>query len=449
MNRSGEGTSSRFPDRRAAGRELGVALRRVALADPVVVALPRGGVPVGFEVAEALDAPLEAMLVRKIGSPHDPELALGAVAADGQTILDHDTIKALGISRRELTTAVVAEQAELARRRKDYAGPPEAPLVDRTVLLVDDGVATGSTAVAAARALRGRGAATVILAVPVGPPGIDKALAGEFDDVICLCEPSMFGSVGRWYDDFTETGDEEVADLLAAAKLDYRDRPVRESTARIGAEGTEIEADLRVPPDPRGLVVFAHGSGSSRHSPRNRAVATKLNTSGFATLLVDLLTSDEMALQENVFDVEKLADRLAAATRWAASHPDVSGLPVGYVGASTGAAAALVAAADAGEGVSAVVCRGGRPDLAGARIRDVSAPTLMIVGGVDLRVLELNEIAASRMSAVHRVAVVPGASHLFVQPGALDRVAELAGEWFEEHLAGNGDRRRQQELSPH
>jgi putative phosphoribosyl transferase len=194
-------------------------------------------------------------------------------------------------------------------------------------------------------------------------------------------------------------------------------------------------------------VIFAHGSGSSRHSPRNRAVACKLNAAGFATLLADLLTHEEMAERDNVFDVEMLAGRLAGATSWARSLPELAGLPVGYFGASTGAAATLIAAAEAPEAIDAIVCRGGRPDLAGERIRAVTSPTLMIVGGVDLHVLELNEIAASRMAAPHRVAVVPGANHLFEQPGALERVAELASDWFDEHLAADGETALEEEFS--
>lgn len=196
-----------------------------------------------------------------------------------------------------------------------------------------------------------------------------------------------------------------------------------------------LAGDLTVPADARGVVVFAHGSGSSRHSPRNVAVARTLNAAGLGTLLIDLLTEAEEANRGNVFDIPLLAGRLRAATEWLATRPRLAALPVGHFGASTGAAAALVAAAEAGPAVGAVVSRGGRPDLAGAALRDVTAPTLLIVGGDDREVLRLNEQAAQQLRCAHRIAVVPGAGHLFAEPGALEAVAELSVDWFTEHLA--------------
>jgi putative phosphoribosyl transferase len=195
---------------------------------------------------------------------------------------------------------------------------------------------------------------------------------------------------------------------------------------------------LTVPEGSQGVVLFAHGSGSGRHSPRNRLVADALAAQGFATLLFDLLTSDEEradAVSGHLrFDIELLADRLLGATEWVRSG-EVAALPVGYFGASTGAGAALVAAARLGESVGAVVSRGGRPDLAGQSVLErVTAPTLLIVGGLDATVLELNEQALAQIGSVKRLEVVPGASHLFEESGALDEVARLAGAWFREHL---------------
>ncbi len=191
---------------------------------------------------------------------------------------------------------------------------------------------------------------------------------------------------------------------------------------------------LGVPDGCRGLVVFAHGSGSSRLSPRNRAVARRLHASGFATLLFDLLTGAEAEDRGNVFDIPLLADRLAGAVAWCRDRPELAGLPVGLFGASTGAAAALVTAADPDVDVRAVVSRGGRPDLAGRALARVKAPTLLIVGGRDLPVLELNRQAAAVMGCPVSVAVVAGAGHLFEEPGALDEVADLADRWFRHHL---------------
>jgi pimeloyl-ACP methyl ester carboxylesterase len=207
-------------------------------------------------------------------------------------------------------------------------------------------------------------------------------------------------------------------------------------TFEIPAPPVQIAADLVVPPEAAGLVIFAHGSGSSRLSPRNRQVASTLNESRLATLLLDLLRVEEELDRANVFDIGLLSSRLVAATRWAQTHEETRGLPIGYFGASTGAAAALCAAAILGEAIGAVVSRGGRPDMAEDCLERVSAPTLLIVGGADRTVLAMNEEAAGRLRAPHQVEVVPGATHLFEEPGALERVAELAAAWFERWLLG-------------
>lgn len=200
-----------------------------------------------------------------------------------------------------------------------------------------------------------------------------------------------------------------------------------------------IEGDLTLPPGARGIVLFAHGSGSSRHSPRNRSVAGALQQGGLATLLMDLLTLDEEALDEVTlhlrFDINLLAGRLAAAMRWVQTQPATRGLPAGYFGASTGAAAALVAAGRDPDTVRAVVSRGGRPDLAGDCLPEVRAPTLLLVGGNDRVVIDLNRQALQQLRAHAELKIIPGATHLFEEPGALEEVARLAIAWFEEHLA--------------
>lgn len=200
-------------------------------------------------------------------------------------------------------------------------------------------------------------------------------------------------------------------------------------------DGVLLAGDLGVPEDPQGLVLFAHGSGSSRRSPRNRAVAAHLRDAGLATLLFDLLTETESLDRANVFDIPLLADRLVAATQWVADDADVGSLPVGYFGASTGAAAALVAAATLGDTIGAVVSRGGRPDLAGDALRAVRAPTLLLVGGADDQVLALNRAALQKLGGPKELMVIPGATHLFEEPGALEDVAEHAAGWFRRYLA--------------
>jgi putative phosphoribosyl transferase len=199
-----------------------------------------------------------------------------------------------------------------------------------------------------------------------------------------------------------------------------------------------LEGNLSLPERAGGVVLFAHGSGSSRHSPRNRHVARMLNRANLATLLVDLLTPEEEALDVRTaqlrFDIGLLTGRLIGATDWLTQHPDTRHLRVGYFGASTGAGAALVAAAERSDVVGAVVSRGGRPDLAGPALARVRAPTLLIVGGYDLQVIQLNRVAFAQLHCEKELVIVPGATHLFEEPGTLDEVARLAREWFERYL---------------
>jgi putative phosphoribosyl transferase len=208
----------------------------------------------------------------------------------------------------------------------------------------------------------------------------------------------------------------------------------------IAVDRVEVHADLGLPEGSRAVVVFAHGGGSSRHSPRNRRVAERLQRDGLGTLLLDLLTEEEDAVDvrtgELRFDIGLLADRLVRAVGWLDRQQDLSPLAVGFFGASTGAAAALVGAAHLNERIGAVVSRGGRPDLAGDHLSAVRAPTLLIVGGRDDVVLGMNRRASERMRCERTLEVVPGATHLFEEPGALDRVATMAADWFGTHLAG-------------
>jgi putative phosphoribosyl transferase len=209
-------------------------------------------------------------------------------------------------------------------------------------------------------------------------------------------------------------------------------------TVRLPAGGVELDGDLELPANAGGIVLFAHGSGSSRFSPRNRWVAEQLRRHELGTLLMDLLTPDEALRDERTtehrFDVDLLGRRLVAALDWLASDDRTATLPVGLFGASTGAAGALVAAAERPDPVKAVVSRGGRPDLAGEALGHVTAPTLLIVGGEDQVVIGLNREAAARLRPPHRLEIVEGASHLFEEPGALETVADLAGAWLVEHL---------------
>lgn len=211
-----------------------------------------------------------------------------------------------------------------------------------------------------------------------------------------------------------------------------------ERSVRVSAGKVVLEGNLGRPRDSKGIVLFAHGSGSGRHSPRNRYVAQVLQKRGLATLLFDLLTAEEEAIDIHTmhlrFDIGLLAERLVGATDWLMQKPDTRNLGIGYFGASTGAAAALVAATERPDIIRAVVSRGGRPDLAGPALPRVRAPTLLIVGGNDLPVISINQEALQQLSAEKKLLIVPGASHLFEEPGTLEEVARLAADWFVHHL---------------
>jgi predicted phosphoribosyltransferase/pimeloyl-ACP methyl ester carboxylesterase len=480
-----------YLDRHEAGSQLAAELMPFASEQPVVVALPRGGVPVAVEVASALGAPIEFLAVRKIGAPGNPELAVGAVAEDGTGVLDPRSAGMLGMTQELLDARLEQESQELRRRVARYReGQPSIALRGRTAIVVDDGMATGMTELAAVRALRKRGAERIIVAVPVASSEAVAMLEEEADRVISLTVPRRLYGVGMWYRDFAPVSDEEVLALLANARTGAAPAPARpaspcapappEETVPPGGtqppgtappegtpapdvgcspgeavrpratppeapppcedelafelDGLRLDANLTMPEVPRGLVVFAHGSGSGRLSPRNRAVAVALRDAGFSSLLFDLLTEHEGQRRELAFDVPLLSARLEQVTREARSLPQLRALPVGYFGASTGAAAALSAAAALGSEIAAVVSRGGRPDLADEQLPSVVSPTLLIVGERDRDVVELNLRAADRLRCPHDLVAVAGAGHLFEEPGALQRVAELAIEWFGRHL---------------
>ena len=432
-----------FANRADAGRRLAARLEHLRGEPMVVLGLPRGGVPVALEVARALGAPLDVIVVRKLGVPFQPELGMGAVGEDGVHVINREIARLAGLSENELAAVQAREQAEVERRAAAYrARRARQPLGGQVAVIVDDGIATGSTARAACQIARAHGAARVVLAVPVAPPGWQASIGDDADEFACVATPENFFAIGQFYADFAQVADDEVTACLqraagqmsAAHAAPAADPPARGADVQAAAGEIRLAGYLTVPPNAPGIVVFAHGSGSSRHSPRNQYVARILTNAGLGTLLFDLLTPAEELNRANVFDIALLADRLTQVTGWLRAQPQAAHCAVGYFGASTGAAAALWAAAEPGAGIAAVVSRGGRPDLARPRLAAVTAPTLLIVGGLDEVVLDLNRRAQAGLRCENHLAIVPDATHLFEEPGTLDAAATLARDWFTSHF---------------
>ena len=311
-----------FRDRRDAGEQLADALAGKSFEHPVVMALPRGGVPVGHEIARRLGAPLDVLIVRKLGVPWQPELGMGAIGEDGVRVLNEQLVERLGIDSSAVEAETEQEAAEADRRARRYRGErTPISVAGRDVVVVEDGIATGFTVRAAVEVLRHRGAQRVIVAAPVAPPDSVAGLRDIADEVVCLATPEHFMAIGQWYADFHQVSDEEVREFLDTTVVGER----QTSEVVVPADGVELPGTLTTPAEPRGVVAFAHGSGSSRHSPRNRFVAEALNDAGFATLLFDLLTASEEAVDAQSgqlrFNVELLArPMLEVGQRFGATH---------------------------------------------------------------------------------------------------------------------------------
>jgi putative phosphoribosyl transferase len=411
-----------------------------------------------------LGAPLDVFLVRKLGAPGQEELAMGAIASGDIVVINDEVVQALKISPEVVEDEVENERRELTRREVIYrGGRPPLDVYGKIVILIDDGLATGSTMRAAIEALREQSPVRIVVAVPIGAASTCAEFERIADECICAVTPEHFRAVGLWYEDFAQIDDEQVCELLATAArreappksdaggpassrtatgacacegepMEMRVPSVRKRDVTITAAGARVRGTLSLPEAAAAAVVFAHGSGSGRSSPRNRYVASVLEDAGLGTLLIDLLEENEADDRAKVFDIELLAGRLQTAADWMASQPETAKLRLGYFGASTGAAAALLAAARAPQSVGAVVSRGGRPDLSRDVLPHVTAPTRLIVGGKDDVVIELNREAFELLKCPRQFDIIRGATHLFAEPGALPEVARLAEEWFLRYL---------------
>lgn len=458
-----------FANRNEAGRLLATRLKGMDLTDPLILGLARGGVVLAAEIAKTLRAPLGVFVVRKVGHPDNPEYGMGAVTESGEVLLDEERLAESGLTRADLEPTIRREREQAARRVALYRrGEPLPDLARRSVVLVDDGIATGGTARAALHDLVGRHPRRLLLAVGVAPPAAIEAFRREGAEVVCLSAPAAFAAVGEFYREFEPVSDREVIELLETARS--RELPHTSPLSPIPASrpgaaappsrrasrpfprpaalpqsisiplpsGASLRADLTVPMSACGLVVFAHGSGSGRTSPRNRQVADRLAGAEIASLLLDLLTETEAEEDELTrcfrFDIPLLTDRLLLALDWCRTQPETGGFPQGIYGASTGGAVALIAAASRPEVVRAVVLRGARSDLAGFAVSRVRAPTLLLVGELDPEILAIGEQSLRELPGPKELKIIPGASHLFEEPGALEQVAEASVRWFLRYL---------------
>ncbi|MEV6820640.1 phosphoribosyltransferase family protein [Nocardiopsis dassonvillei] len=433
-----------FADRSEAGRRLAERVRPFAVDEPLVLALPRGGVPVGAELALRLGADFDVLMVRKIGLPGHPEMGVGAVAEDGRVLYDDRALARLHVPRQALSDTVAAERDELDRRRRVYRGERPPPrIAGRDCVVVDDGVATGGTARAALRMVRQAGPARLVLAVPVASPEAVALLREEADALVVLSAPDNFRAVGEWYRDFGQLSDDHVTAILAE-NAHTRPRSGRTRHVRVPVGGVHLDGDLTVPAETRGAVVMAAGEG--RTDERWRSVASVLGQAGYATLLMDLLTERERlsgssgTAPDNAPDAasgvgaDELGERLGAAAAWLRRTADTADEPLGLLASGDAAASALVAAARHPRDVAAVVAHGGRIDVAEASLPDVRASVLVLLEGDDSFLRELGEWTRARIGGSTDLRVVSGAERLLRDSREWRRVAAEALDWFDRHL---------------
>lgn len=441
-------------NRSEAGQLLATKLQAyVDNSDVLVLALPSGGVPVAFEIAKSLNAPLDVFLVRKLAVPGHEELAIGAITSGGDRVLNREIIEALQLSDSVVERVTQREQQELTRRELSYRrNRPSLPIQGKTVVLVDDGLATGSTMLAAIRAVQKMKADKIVIAVPVAPASTYESMRKLGDEMICLMTPEPYYGIGLWYEDFTQPTDQEVINLLAQAES-WRKVPVEPPSSAddhhpgfqklsIPAGSVELPGKLlHHDGDNRGIIMLVQGTGYPGQSPQHDYIAHQLYEAGFSTIRFDLLTKEEEASELKSrhlrFDIPLLTKRLNQATDWIMRVLATEDQPLGFFSSSTGTGAVLKAAAMMGPSIKAIVSLSGRPDLAGdALLSKITAPTLLLIGGQDISIMDLNVCARSRMRpGLVRVEVVPQASHLFEEEGALERAANLATRWFERHMA--------------
>src|SRR5579875_630976 len=422
-----------YADRHDAGRRLGALLADRRFEDPLVVGIARGGMPVAAEVAHALGAPLDIVIVRKIGAPWNRDLAIGAVAEGDLVMVDERAVAELGLCAQEVDEAVARALEELARTiDRLREGRPRIGVRGRSVILVDDGLATGRIAQAAIRALRERGALHITLALPVGAPESVQALADSVDEALCAATPQHLRAIGDWYADFRATSDEEMLALLAG----HSGAAAR--SALISSEpGISAHGDLIVPwsAPGHGVIVFAPSGPSHAEAQLTAELAGVLERSGFGTLSLDWPQIDSPSRGERSEDVQITAQLMRAATDWLRSQPESARLPIGYVGGGAGAAGALVAAAQLRSALGALVALAPRLELTGGAIALLEAPTLLVVPEQDRELLAICHAAREAMQCESRIALLPGRSPLALDRRARESLAPIVTDWLARHIS--------------
>ncbi len=432
-----------FVDRSDAGRRLAHRLEFLRGEELVVLGLPRGGVPVAYEVAKALGRPLDVLVVRKLGLPQNPEVAMGAIGEGGTRVLDEDIQRIARVTPQELEDVERLEIAELASRvRRFRSGRPRLDLEGKTALIIDDGLATGSTARVACHVARQLGAGRVIVAAPVASPEAADRLREEADEFVSLMTPSPFRAVGAHYIDFGQTEDIEVVLLLDAASRNRASmgssphRALRTEEIDLGVDSVGLSGELQLPEPVTNVVVLARGLAEETGEAASQFAAAVMNEAGIGTLSLDLLTPTERAIgvsPENYV----LARRLVLATERLQTMPALRGVPLGYFDAGAGAAVLLGAAANEGGAVNAVVTLAPRLEDAGSWVSEVSAPTLMLYARADEELLERNRSSANRMRCPHLQVVVETDARRPDSPATTTvmQVAEHAKDWFVRYLS--------------
>jgi len=410
----------RYRDREEAGRLLATALREAGVHAPVVLGIPRGGVPVAAEVARALDGELGVVVARKLRAPGQPELAVGAITADGAEWLNESLADECGADSRYLSLERARQIDEARRREAAFDGDRRPDVKGRTVVIVDDGLATGATAIAAARSVKGAGAARVILAAPVAPPETVGRLRAEVDDVVCPRIEEDFWAIGQFYVGFRQVSDEEVKAILDA----FAAGP-KTIDARVSRDGVELAVRLRLAGHRAPLVTFVHGLGSSKDSPRNVVIAEHLVDRGIGALLFDLSGHGDSS-RSTGDEFEAFVADLAAVQQWASRRSEVAPERMAIAGSSLGAAVALTAVKRALVHPAALVLRA--PPVGPAEYHGLEVPTLLLVGSLDPLLGEAR--AAAAICPAVELRVVEGAGHLFEEPGTLEQAASITVEWL-------------------